>query len=133
MTPPPIDEIRQEEVDAMKGYALCRRASVTAEYAEAAKQIGAEIGGDLVVLDLWSAVMVEAIRRTHNQNPSGPILGSKQLGSNKALTSLMPDGLHFGSAGYSIFFRELLSTLESKWPISSPYIFPDWQAAPKIE
>lgn len=106
---------------------------MTAEYAEAARQVGAEIGGDLVVLDLWSAIMAEAIRRTPNQNPNGPILGTKQLGSNKALTSLMPDGLHLGNAGYSIFFKLLLSALESKWPTSCPYIFPEWHVAPKIE
>jgi hypothetical protein len=133
VTPPPIDEIRQEEVDATKGYPLCRRASVTAEYAEAGRQVGAEIGGDLVVLDLWSAIMAEAVRRTPNPNPNGPILGTKQLGSNKALTSLMPDGLHFGNAGYSIFFEALLSALESKWPTSSQYIFPEWNVAPKME
>jgi isoamyl acetate esterase len=114
VTPPPIDEMRQEEVDAAKGYPLCRRASVTAEYAEAARQVGAEIGGDLMVLDLWSAVMAEAIRRTPNPNPNGPILGTKQLGSSKAPTSLMPDGLHLGNAGYSIFLQALLSALESK-------------------
>lgn len=85
---------------------------------------GAEFGGDRVVLELRSAVMAEAIRRTPDQAPNGPILGTKQLGSNKALTSLMPDGLHFGNAGYSIFFNVLLSTPESKWPTSSPYIFP---------
>jgi len=63
VTPPPIDEIRQEEVDDAKGYPLCRRASVTARYAEAARQVGAEFGGDRVVLELRSAVMAEAIRR----------------------------------------------------------------------
>lgn len=104
---------------------------MTAEYAEAVRQVGAEIGDDLVVLDLWSAIMTEAIRRTPNPDPNGPILGTKQLGSNVALTSLMPDGLHFGSAGYSIFFKVLLSALESKWPISSRYVFPEWNVAPK--
>jgi hypothetical protein len=133
VTPPPIDETRQEEFDAIRGYPLCRRARITAEYAEAARQAGAEIGGDLVVLDLWSAVMAEAIRRTPNPNPNGPILGTKQLGSNKALTNLMPDGLHFGNAGYSIFFKVLLYAVESKWPTLPPYIFPLWNVAPKIE
>jgi lysophospholipase L1-like esterase len=102
VTPPPIDENQQEEVDAMRGYPLCRRADVAAEYAEAARQVGAE-NGDLLAVDLWSAVMAEAIRSAPNHDPNGPVLGSKQLGSNEALVGLAPDGLHFGSAGYSIF------------------------------
>lgn len=103
----PIDEIQQREVDAMRGYPLCRRADVTAEYAEAARQVGEENGGDLLVIDLWSAVMAEAIRGTPNHDPKGPVLGSKQLGSNEALEGLVPDGPHFGSAGYSIFYKVL--------------------------
>jgi hypothetical protein len=63
--------------------------------------------------------MAEAIRGTPNHDPNGPVLESKQLGSNEALVGLVPDGLHFGSAGYSIFYKVLLSALESKWPISS--------------
>lgn len=106
---------------------------MTAGYAEVARQVGAEIGGDLVVVDLWSAIMAEAIRGTPNHDPNGPILGTKQLGSNEALVSLVPDGLHFGSAGYSIFYNVLLSALESKWPISSQYVFPEWQLASKVE
>jgi isoamyl acetate esterase len=130
-TPPPIDEIRQEETDATRGSPLCRRANVTAEYADAVRQVATEVGGDLIVLDLWSEVMEVALRKTVKHNPDGPIIGTKELGSNEALTNLMPDGLHFGGAGYSKFFEVLLTALESKWPNAPPFIFPDWRVAPK--
>lgn len=61
---------------------------MTAGYAEVARQVGAEIGGDLVVVDLWSVIMAEAIRATPNHDPNGPILGTKQPGSNCILVVL---------------------------------------------
>lgn len=135
--PPPIDEARQEAADALKGNPLCRRAVVTAKYAEAAREVAREVGGDLLVLDLWSAVMEEAIRNTPDHNHSGPILGSKELGESKALSHLMPDGLHFGSAGYRLFFKLLLSVIESKWPspttAADAYVLPEWHKAPRME
>lgn len=136
-TPPPIDEDKQEVIDASKGNPLCRRAAVTAKYAEAAREVAREVGGDLLILDLWSAVMEEAIRNTPDHNHSGPILGSKDLGESKALSHLMPDGLHFGGAGYRLFFQLLLSAMESKWPspttATDAYILPVWLKAPRME
>ncbi len=137
LTTPPIDEITQEEKDATNNYPLCRRASTTAKYAEAVREIGANVGGDLVVFDLWTVVMNEALKKTPAHDPKGPILGTKELGSSKALTDLMPDGLHFGGDGYTIFFKALLSTIEGKWPSSDftteSWVFPEWRVAPRIE
>jgi isoamyl acetate esterase len=133
-TPPPIDETRQEEVDATKGLGLCRRASITAQYAEAVREVAAEIGGDVILLDLWSVLMVEAAKHTSIDDLISPIIGTKELGSNKALTDLLPDGLHFGSTGYAKFYESLISAVESKWPNSlGSYVLPEWRAALKME
>jgi lysophospholipase L1-like esterase len=136
LTPPPIDEVRQEETDASKGNPLCRRANTTAKYAEAVRQVGAEVGGDLLVLDLWTTIMEEALKKTPSHDSNGAILGSKELGSSKALNALLPDGLHFGGAGYAIFFQALLSAIDGKWPdLAAPqdsYVFPEWRVAPSI-
>jgi lysophospholipase L1-like esterase len=135
VTPPPIDETQQEIMDATRGSPLARRAAVTAEYAEAVRGLGVEVGGELLVLDLWSAVMEEAILETPSFRPGGPLLGQRETGRSEALTNLMPDGLHLGSSGYKIFLRELLAAIEKKWPDTlgaETYIFPDWRIAPRI-
>lgn len=136
-TPPPIDEARQEVTDTSKGNPLCRRAVVTAKYAEAVREVARDIGGDLLLLDLWSAFMEEAIRNTPDHYHNGPVLGSSELGESKALSYLMPDGLHFGGEGYRLFFRLLLSVIDSKWPsptiATDAYVLPEWRKAPGLE
>lgn len=137
VTPPPIDEVTQEEKDATNNYLLCRRASTTAKYAEAVRDLGTDVGGDIAVFDLWNVIMNEALDKTPGHDSNGPILGTKELGNSKALTNLMPDGLHFGGHGYTIFFKALLSTIEAKWPSTDPktesWIFPEWRLAPRIK
>lgn len=134
VTPPPVEETQQTIKDASRGSPLTRRAAVTAEYAMAVRDVGVEVGGELVVLDLWSVVMEDAILRTPTYKPGQPLLGTKETGPNEALINLIPDGLHFSTSGYKIFLRALLEVMEKKWPDKSAensYVFPTWQTAPK--
>lgn len=58
------------------------------------RDIGVEINGDIVVIDMWNAIMNEALKNTPGGNQTGSHLGSKDLGKSEALVNLMPDGLH---------------------------------------
>lgn len=135
VTPPPIDEVLQKKTDQSKGMPLCRRANVTRQYADAAKEVGKEFGKDLLVLDLWSAVMDEVIRESHSQTTDGLIPGSRELGENKTLSRLLPDGLHFSGPGYKLFFELLMSSMKSKWTSpatpSDAFVLPEWREAPR--
>jgi lysophospholipase L1-like esterase len=139
VTPPPIDEVQCEVGDIAKGGLLARRADITAEYASAAREIGIHFDGNLVVVDMWRAIMEEALKHTKNA-PKDVLLGSKALGRSDSLVHLLPDGLHLSAAGYAIFFREILSAIEQKWPDtvspsepSDTFVFPYWAKAPKLE
>lgn len=139
MTPPPIDEVQCEITDASRGWPLCRRANITSTYASAVRDIGAEFRGELVVIDIWNTIMEKTVQNTPGGRQQDPILGSKVHGRSEALVSLMPDGLHLNDAGYKIFFNEIISAIEKRWPDDAPldqpsdaFVFPYWAKAPRL-
>lgn len=138
VTPPPVDERQCEIKDAGNGLPLSRIAKVTAMYASVVREIGAELPQDIVVVDMWKAIMEEALKITCNDTKD-VLLGSKDIAQSDALVNLLPDGLHLSSTGYMIFFRELLSAIKTEWPENDPpadptdsYIFPYWAKAPRM-
>ncbi|KAI9733734.1 MAG: hypothetical protein M1818_007148 [Claussenomyces sp. TS43310] len=137
VTPPPIEETECEAVDAEKGYSLSRHVAVTAEYAQAVRDIGESAGDHVVVLDLWRTIMDEAVKQTDLDKTSPMLPGTRELGTNDYLKSIMPDGLHLNAVGYTIFLRELLDTLEKKWPKDTPemqaFVLPNWRTATKSD
>lgn len=130
VTPPPINEVHLEEGDLKKGYStLTRHQSFTAQYAEAVREIADEFKDQQVVLvDLWSAIVKEAARLTPGYDASNGLLGSKQTGDSEGLRKLLVDGLHLTGEGYKVFFNEVLPVVGTGWtdePFDSPsWIFP---------
>ncbi|KAI7257664.1 hypothetical protein KC335_g12648, partial [Hortaea werneckii] len=84
ITPPPVDERLCEQDDAGKGIFHPRRtAETTAMYAQAVRDVGAELvasasdgddGRDIAVLDLWDRFM-----RVAGWVPGEPLVGSKDV------------------------------------------------------
>jgi lysophospholipase L1-like esterase len=134
VTPPPIDEVRRETVEFENDgiSSAHRKAAVTAEYAAAVRNIGAEHGEDIAVVDLWTRIMNDAIQNTPGHIHGGEVLGSRALGSNKVLADLLPDGLHLSGRGYKIFYEEVTGVIQERWPQETPEnyptVFPLWRA-----
>ncbi|KAK6209089.1 hypothetical protein LQW54_006689 [Pestalotiopsis sp. IQ-011] len=128
VTPPPIDEHQHEVKDRAAGYPqMTRHAAVASEYAEACRRVGGDFAGaDVAVLDLWTALM-----RRAGWTPGDDVLaGSLAAPKNEVLGRLLSDGVHFTSAGYKVFFDELMGLIESKWPDlmpeKIPFVFPPY-------
>jgi isoamyl acetate esterase len=85
ITPPPIDERKQHAIDITKGYPLRRSAENTKKYADAVREVAAELG--IPVLDMWSRCMELAGWR-----PGQPLEGSKDLPPNPKFDDLFVDG-----------------------------------------
>ncbi|KAL3417334.1 gdsl lipase acylhydrolase family protein [Phlyctema vagabunda] len=143
VTPPPIDEPVCEEGDKARGYAeVTRRQTVTFKYAEAIRTIGAEAKEkeqNVFVVDLWWAMMNEAIKRTLDRPADASpeyLLGTLESGKSDGFRELLVDGLHFTGAGYVVFYEELVHYVGKGWksePIDNPrWVFPHWSIAPKI-
>ncbi|KAI7217203.1 hypothetical protein KC333_g4374 [Hortaea werneckii] len=121
VTPPPVDERLCEADDAGKGIFHPRRtAQTTALYAQAVRDVGAEVGGgdgggDIAVLDLWSCFM-----RVAGWVPGEPLVGSKdveQMDPGKAgLGRLLKDGVHLTGEGNRVLFTELVGLVNRTWP-----------------
>ncbi|KAI6891902.1 hypothetical protein KC318_g6847 [Hortaea werneckii] len=125
VTPPPVDERLCAQDDAGKGIFHPRRtAETTALYAQAVRDIGAEVGsaatdgdegGDVAVLDLWSCFM-----RLAGWVPGEPLVGSKdveQMDPGKGgLGRLLKDGVHLTGEGNRVLFTELVGLLNRTWP-----------------
>ena len=62
-----------------------RSAEHTKKYADACRDVGAELG--LVVLDLWSVFMAEV-----GWKEGEPLIGSKKVARNEGLDKLLNDG-----------------------------------------
>ena len=129
ITPPPVDETRMEESDQAKGITEIQRvAKHTALYADAAREVGQQLG--VVTLDLWTIMMEKA-----SWKDGDPLPGTKEHGRNKVFTELMHDGLHFSSTGYKVLHEELMKTIAKHWPDQHPdrlrFVFPSWEVAPK--
>lgn len=129
VTPPPINEIHLEAEDLKRNQGLTREQAVTARYADAVRSVAAEFkdSADVVLVDLWTALMVDAQRRTPGYE-RGKLLGSKEVGDSAALRDLLVDGLHLTKAGYEIFLKEVLRHIGPGWryePLEDPsWIFP---------
>ncbi|KAL7820197.1 SGNH hydrolase-type esterase domain-containing protein [Trichoderma aethiopicum] len=137
VTPPPADEIKLKDLDIAQGHASAIRSSaVTASYAEAARQVARENPG-VVLIDLWQAIMGEAISMAPGDyQPGGPWLGSFENGKQGGLDTLLPDGLHMGGAGYRVFFDELKAHIGQDIVPDErgDYVLPDWKVLnpPKV-
>lgn len=88
-----MDEYRLEERDAEKGNPERQRtAEHTKQYADACREVGAEVGA--VVLDLWSVFMTEA-----GWKEGEPLPGSKKADRSSVLGELLSDGMQQASTG----------------------------------
>lgn len=94
ITPPPICEYATQAEDAEKGKNFVQRlAARTKEYADAALEVGEELG--VPTVNLWKA----CIDYAGGWKEGEPIPGSKPDGINAKLTELFRDGLHFSPTG----------------------------------
>lgn len=132
-----MEETLCETVDLFKGFALCRYATVTAQYAQVVRDVGENARGNIVVLDLWNRIMDLAVPQGCSTASEEELPGARALGVNKCLANMLPDGLHLSVEGYRIFWDELMNTLEKKWPSDGPemqsYVFPPWREAPRFK
>jgi isoamyl acetate esterase len=126
VTPPPINEVHLESEDLQKGRALTRHQRVTSQYASTIREIAAEFKSpDVILVDIWTALMKQAARLTPGYVEGQGLLGTKELGDNERLRSLLIDGLHLTGAAYKIFLGEVLPLVGPEWE-SEPLDFPSW-------
>lgn len=86
MTPPPTNEYQTEVMAKIHGHdTLQRTASNTKVYADACREIGAELG--VTVVDIWRAFMTSV-----GWVEGKPLAGSKDAPKNPALGNLLSDG-----------------------------------------
>ena len=86
LTPPPVNEYQLEEADLVRGYKDPRRsAEHTKKYADACRQVGAEVG--VAVLDVWSIFMAKV-----GWKEGETLIGSKKVARNEVLEKLLVDG-----------------------------------------
>lgn len=128
ITPPPVDERMCLESskagDPNFPDVITRPAAVTAQYANAVREIGQELS--IQVVDIWSAL----IRRTGGTAGEMPT-GSRELPRSEAFQSFFRDGLHLSPRGYEVLYEELMSVIKKNWPDQMPdnlpFVFPGWQ------
>lgn len=138
VTPPPVDEIKLQVVDVAYGHpAAIRSSAISASYSEKAREVARENPG-VVLIDLWQAIMGEAISMSpEDYQPGGPWLGSPENGKQGGLDKLLPDGLHMGGLGYRVFFDEIKAHIgqDIKPDDRTDYIIPDWRIVtpPKVD
>ena len=86
MTPPPVNEYQLEAADLVEGRTdPIRSAEHTKKYADACRQVGAEVG--VVVLDVWSIFMGKV-----GWKEGEALVGSKKVARNEVLERLLSDG-----------------------------------------
>lgn len=123
VTPPPIDERRCRENDFVQDVAV-RKASDTLKYAQAVRELGDELG--LQVLDLWGIM----IRRAGGNEKDVEVMGSIDTPLNEVLQSFVRDGLHLSPEGYKVLFDELMALIARVWPEqlpkNLPFVLPGW-------
>ena len=130
VTPPPVNEVQLEVEDLKNGYsAVTRHQKVTAEYAQAIREIAEEFEDQGVILvDLWAAIMQEALGQSPKSVEGSCILGSKERGDSRGLRNLLVDGLHLTGAGYKVFLDQVLPTIGQGWDNEGDdkpsYVFP---------
>lgn len=137
VTPPPVDELKLKGLDIEQGHASAIRSSaVSTAYAEKAREVARENPG-VVLIDLWQAIMGEAISMSPGDyQPGGPLLGSPENGKAGGLDKLLPDGLHMGGDGYRVFFDTIKAHIgqEIDPENRADYVLPDWRVVnpPKV-
>jgi len=125
-----VNEAHLEAEDLLKGHGgLSRNQSFTATYAEVVREVAAEFKEQNVVLvDLWKAMMDEASSSDTQYVPGSGLVGSKSLGDSEGFRILLVDGLHFTGAGYKVFFDAVLPHVGREWadePLNNPkWVFP---------
>ncbi|KAF2233504.1 GDSL Lipase/Acylhydrolase family protein [Viridothelium virens] len=124
ITPPPIDEYLTEVTDRAKGFNEKRRtAENTRRYANIVKEVGKE--NDVAVLDLWTALMLEA-----GWSDDEPLPGSKKLPKNPKMEEMLHDGIHFNPKAYKVLYAKLMDLISETWPDQIPeklpMVFPAW-------
>ena len=86
LTPPPVNEYQLDEANLVSEIKdPVRSAEHTKKYADACRQVGAEVG--VVVLDVWSVFMAKA-----GWKEGEPLVGSKKVARNEVLEKLLNDG-----------------------------------------
>jgi isoamyl acetate esterase len=99
VTPPPINEVHLEELDLKKGYiSITRHQKVTAQYAEAVREVAKE-HEKVVLVDLWEALMEARLTLTPTYE------GQCEKRDDEGLRKLLVDGLHLTGAGYKVSSR----------------------------
>lgn len=127
VTPPPCNEAHLEAEDLSKGHGLLtRHQSFTAKYAEVVREIAVEFKDQNVVLvDLWNAMMNEASLSDIAYVPGSGLLGSREVGDSEGFRMLLVDGLHFTGAGYKVFFDAVVPHVGREWA-DEPFNNPKW-------
>jgi lysophospholipase L1-like esterase len=86
---------------------------------------------DVVLIDLWQALMDKAIEMTPDEYESGgPWLGSPENGKSGGLDILLPDGLHMSGEGYRVFFETIRPHIGTEWAgleHEAGYVYPTWR------
>lgn len=94
ITPPPVDEYPMAISDKSRGFKEVKRtAERTKSYADAAKEVGKELG--IPVLDAWTAFMKKA-----GWKEGDPLVGSQSVPRSPVFEMLMYDGEFAASAYY---------------------------------
>ncbi|KAI9570428.1 SGNH hydrolase-type esterase domain-containing protein [Boletus coccyginus] len=87
ITPPPVNTYQ---------WTVARGFAQTKSYAEAAKEVGVQVG--VPVADVWTEIWEAAGR------------------DERALEQFLYDGLHLNAAGYEITFNSIMKIIEEKYP-----------------
>lgn len=119
-------------LDKARGLkASTREQAVSTKYAEKVREVARE-NPDVVLVDLWKAIMVKAIYMADTEDyiPGGPWLGSPENGKSGGLDSLLPDGIHMSGEAYRIFFETIRPHIGTEWANLEPeagFVYPTWQ------
>ncbi|PFH60867.1 hypothetical protein XA68_10180 [Ophiocordyceps unilateralis] len=141
VTPPPVDELKLAKLDVDAGHASATRSfGTSAAYSERARAVARDSmkegrGGieeeDVVLIDLWQALMDEAMAMApQHQQPGGPWLGSPENGKAGGLEQLLPDGLHMGGAGYKVLYELIRPHIGREWTgqeTEAGFVLPGWR------
>ncbi|CAJ0553742.1 Ff.00g122540.m01.CDS01 [Fusarium sp. VM40] len=133
VTPPPLDEIKSTPRSIENGHkGAVRTSTVTAAYAEVARQVARE-NPEVVLVDLWQAQMDKAVSLAPGDyTPEGPFLGDPENGKQGGLDDLLHDGLHMSGLGYQVFYETLKPLIGKEWhglpdDDRRGFAIPDWR------
>jgi len=113
LTPGPICAHRWGDRDRENGRNPERTAEHTALYAAKAKAVAYEL--KIPCVDLWTGFLLAA-----GWKPGDPLIGSTKVPRNGKLGELLPDGLHFSSAGNQLCFHLVFDKIKEAYPELNP-------------